>query len=224
MRRRAGMGFFKSALILLALAASAAAGGIHFGLVHPGADAPHPGWVYALIETARDRAIAVRADDVAVPALGAEAQVLNGAGNYAAMCTGCHLAPGMAATELSRGLYPAAPALAGLGAPDPARAFWVIKHGVKASGMPAWGGSMPDEYIWNLVAFLQALPAMDAAQYQALVAASGGHSHGGGEAMPHAAGDPGHADAGGGAHAADGAAAPADEAPADAHDHSTHDH
>ena len=180
------MGFFRSALILLVLIASAVGGTISLGLVEPGADEPHADWVYGLIEVARDRAISVRADDINVPELGSEAQVLNGAGNYAAMCTGCHLAPGMAATELSRGLYPAAPALAERGAPDPARAFWVIKHGVKASGMPAWGGSMPDEYIWNLVAFLQAMPSMDAERYGALVAASSGHSHGGGEAVPHA--------------------------------------
>jgi hypothetical protein len=55
----------------------------------------------------------------------------------------------------------------------------VIKHGIKASGMPAWGKSMGDEYIWGLVAFLQQLPKLDAAGYKTLVASSGGHSHGG---------------------------------------------
>ena len=213
------MGFFRSALILLGLIAAAIVGTVYFGLLEPGADEPHADWVRGLIETARDRAISVRADDVDVPVLGSQAQVLNGAGNYAAMCTGCHLAPGMAATELSRGLYPAAPVLAERGAPDPARAFWVIKHGVKASGMPAWGGSMPDEYIWNMVAFLQALPTMDAERYRTLVAASGGHSHGHETETP--------------AHHADGTRAvanpqgsgePAPAKRADGHDHSTHDH
>lgn len=202
------MGLFKSAVIMLTLAVSAIAGSIYFGLVHPGADEPHSAWVHGLIETTRDRAIAVRARDVAVPVLGGEAQVLNGAGNYAAMCTGCHLAPGMAATELSRGLYPAAPVLAELGAPDPARTFWAIKHGIKASGMPAWGGSMPDQYIWNMVAFLQVLPSMDADRYEALVAASGGHSHGGGESMPHDHETP----------------EASRHERADGHDHSDHDH
>jgi mono/diheme cytochrome c family protein len=138
-----------------------------------------------LIDTARERAIAVRADDVTVPTLGAPDQVKAGAGNYAAMCTGCHLAPGMPPTELSQGLYPAAPALATVGAPDPARTFWIIKHGIKASGMPAWGKSMDDQYIWGMVAFLQQLPTRSPAEYQALVASSGGHAHGGGESMPH---------------------------------------
>lgn len=231
------MGFFRSTLILLALVTAAISGTIYFGLVEPGADEPHADWVHGLIEVARDRAIAVRAGDLDVPVLGSEAQVLNGAGNYAAMCTGCHLAPGMAPTELSRGLYPAAPVLAELGAPDPARAFWVVKHGVKASGMPAWGGSMSDEYIWNMVAFLQAMPSMDADHYRTLVAASGGHSHGGGEAMPHGQEVTGehahgheteapahHADGAGSPAHSENADEPASEKRADEHDHSTHDH
>ena len=35
--------------------------------------------------------------------------------------------------------------------------------GIKASGMPAWGKSMGDEYIWNMAAFIQKLPTLDAA-------------------------------------------------------------
>lgn len=40
---------------------------------------------------------------------------------------------------------------------------------------------MQDEYIWQMVAFMQELPDMSAARYTALVAASDGHQHGGGE-------------------------------------------
>src|SRR3546814_3589572 len=53
------------------------------------------------------------------------------------------------------------------------------------SGIPAWGKNMSDEYIWNMAAFLQQLPDLDEEQYKALVATSGGHSHGGGETQPH---------------------------------------
>jgi hypothetical protein len=57
----------------------------------------------------------------------------------------------------------------------------VLKHGIKASGMPAWGKSMDDRYLWGMVAFMQQFPGMTAAQYSAQVSASDGHSHGGGE-------------------------------------------
>jgi len=114
--------------------------------------------------------------------------VWSGIYNYNAMCTGCHLTPGADETELSKGLYPKPPNLT-KDLVDPAHAFWVIKHGIKASGMPAWGKSMNDEYIWNMAAFLQELPTLNAEQYKALVASSGGHSLGGGETSGHSHAD-----------------------------------
>ena len=169
---------------LLLLAVFAFGGFVWSGVYNIGADDAHTGPVYATLEALRDRSIAVRASKLEVPDLDDPARVTQGAGNYAAMCVGCHLAPSMSGTELSLGLYPAPPDLT-RETVDAAQAFWVIKHGIKASGMPAWGKSMDDAYIWNMVAFLQQLPGMEAAQYQALVASSGGHSHGGGETQPH---------------------------------------
>jgi len=183
------MSFIRSSLILGGAGLLIGAGTIYFGLINPGADEPHSAVVYKLIETTRDRAIAVRADDITVPALTDPAMIKQGAGNYAAMCAGCHLAPGIESTEMSKILYPAPPNLSKLGAPDPARAFWVIKHGVKASGMAAWGTNMKDDYIWGMVAFLKQLPSMTPEQYQTLVLESGGHSHGGGEQVTENHGD-----------------------------------
>lgn len=177
----------KTLLALSALAglgAVAAAGFVWSGVYNVAADDPHTRPVYALTEALRKRSIKARASKLQVPALNDPARIAQGAGNYEAMCTGCHLKPGTAGTELSRGLYPAPPDLTRQTV-DAAEAFWVIKHGIKASGMPAWGKSMEDEYIWNMAAFLQALPKLDAAQYKALVASSGGHSHGGGESGGH---------------------------------------
>lgn len=170
---------------LLVVAALAAAAFVWSGLYGVGADDPHTRPVHALLQSVRDRSIDARAGKLAVPDLTDEARIVQGAGNYDAMCTGCHLKPGLSATELSRGLYPAPPDLTRQHV-DAARAFWVVKHGIKASGMPAWGHSMEDAYIWNMVAFLQRLPDLDATGYQALVDRSGGHSHGGGETDGHA--------------------------------------
>jgi len=151
-----------------------------------GADSAHARPVYSMLETLRERSIATRAGTLQPPAnLNDMALIRQGAGNYDAMCTGCHLGPGIEPTELSRGLYPAPPNLSKAGEFVPSHHFWVIKHGIKASGMPAWGKSMGDEYIWGIVAFLQQLPKLDAARYRALVASSGGHSHGGGESDEH---------------------------------------
>ena len=172
--------------VIVTLCFLAVAGGVFIwsGVYNIGADAPHFKVTYALLETLREHSINNRAGKLEVPDLSDPARVTQGAGNYDAMCTGCHLSPGMAETELSKGLYPSPPNLS-IEAVEIEQAFWVIKHGIKASGMPAWGKSMGDEYIWNMVAFLQKLPTMDAAQYNEMVAHSGGHSHGGGESGEH---------------------------------------
>jgi mono/diheme cytochrome c family protein len=167
--------------VLAFLGAATTAGYIWSGLYNIAADDPHTRPVYAVLEELREHSIDRQARGIPVPDLTDPALLRQGAGNYAAMCVGCHRAPGMDDTELSRGLYPAPPALA-LGTPDdPAHQFWVIKHGIKASGMPAWGRSMDDPYIWGMVALLQQLPKLSPEQYHALVESSGGHSHGGSE-------------------------------------------
>ena len=165
--------------LLVGLAAALAAGFLWSGMYDIGADDHHTRPVYAALETLRDRSIATRAKALSVPDLTDAALIRQGAGNYDAMCAKCHLAPGMDPTELSAGLAPTPPNLAKHAQEDAAEAFWVIKHGIKATGMPAWGKHMRDPYIWDLVAFLRKLPSLSAEQYQAEVAASGGHAHDG---------------------------------------------
>ena len=215
-------GKFTGALIGLVVLALAAGVFVWSGLYNIGADDPHFRTTYVILETLRDRSIEARASKLEVPDLSDPARITQGAGNYNAMCTGCHLSPGMAETELSKGLYPAPPNLSREKV-GPTDAFWVIKHGIKASGMPAWGKSMADDYIWNMAAFLQKLPTLDATQYKEMVAHSGGHSHGGGESgeheHSHAEGDEHH-------HDEDGHADDHDAASTDDHgdDHAEHHH
>ncbi len=143
---------------------------IYVGVYDIGADAPHSKPVHWLIETLRDRSIAVRASGIVVPAdLNDQKRISTGAGLYADMCIGCHLAPGMEKTEISQGLYPPAPELSRPLAHSPAEEFWMIKHGVKLTAMPAWGITHSDELMWDMVAFVRKLPSLSPAQYQAIV-------------------------------------------------------
>jgi mono/diheme cytochrome c family protein len=159
---------------------------VNSGVYSVAADEPHAWPVGWLLETTRKRSIERRAADIVVPDdLSDSERIRRGAGNYDAMCVGCHLRPGLIHSELSRGLSPPPPALAERRLDDPAAAFWVVRHGIKASGMPAWGASMDDHYIWDMVAFMLAMPALDTEAYLALVAASDGHAHGGGEDHVH---------------------------------------
>lgn len=170
--------------VLVALVAVAAVV-IAMGVYNVAADEPHTSLVFRTLEGARERSISVRADEIEAPPLEDPAMVRRGAGNYDAMCVGCHLAPGKADSELRAGLYPMPPDLTKHTHLEPADTFWVIKHGIKSTGMPAWGKSMKDPYIWDLVAFVRTLPSLSAEQYTAEVEASEGHSHGGGESIGH---------------------------------------
>lgn len=166
---------------LLLLIGVAKAAFVWSGAYNVAADEPHWRATERMIEILRVRSIASRTSDITVPELDDEAMIRAGAGNYDAMCAGCHLEPGVASTEQSRGLYPAPPDFTKRGIDDPAAAFWTIKHGIKMTGMPAWGKSMKDDDIWGLVALLGKLWELSPDGYRELVAASGGHRHGGAE-------------------------------------------
>jgi len=48
----------------------------------------------------------------------------------------------------------------------PNQLFWIVRNGVKMTGMPAWGLTQSDAEVWNLVAFLEAMPDLAPADYQ----------------------------------------------------------
>ena len=191
-------------LILLIVISGFAGALLYAGVYNIGADAPHSKAVYMTLDKFRERAIKHHARNLVAPSdLGDPKRIASGAGLYSEMCTGCHLGPGLEKTEMSQGLYPPAPELARGTDHSAAEQFWIVKHGIKLSAMPAWGRSHSDKLIWDMVAFLGALPKLSPAQYQAAVATvPGGHDEmmkdmpemmtapASGEAAPH--GPPGH--------------------------------
>jgi len=170
----------KVALLTVIALVLFAALGVYSGVFNFAADDPHWGITKRLIESARERSIASNADEMKVSVNLKDAKLIaSGAGEYAEMCTGCHLAPGMKDTETRVGLNPRPPSFAEPGAQRaPAQQFWIIKHGLKMTGMPAWGMTHDDKRIWSMVAFLQALPGLTPDAYRELVeAGAGGHHH-----------------------------------------------
>ena len=142
---------------------------VYLGVFNVAADDPHSAAVFVALELARDRSIAMRVRDLQVPALDDPALVAEGAEHYGAMCAGCHLAPDARQSEIRDGLYPQPPDLTQRADVSPAEQFWVVKHGIKMSAMPAWGKSHDDRSIWGIVAFLRRLPDLSPEQYRAMV-------------------------------------------------------
>ena len=160
-------------LVATLVIAGFAAAFIFAGVYNIGADAPHSRMTYTLLDKLRERAIAHHARDIVVPAdLNSAKRIAAGAGLYSEMCTGCHLGPGVEKTEISQGLYPPAPQLAQGINRSAAQQFWIIKHGVKLSAMPAWGRTHSDQLIWDMVAFVRALPTLSPEQYRAAIASA----------------------------------------------------
>jgi mono/diheme cytochrome c family protein/ketosteroid isomerase-like protein len=144
---------------------------IFSGAYNVAADAPHWRATQWLLDAARERSIAVRSSGSTVPPLDDAKLIAMGADHYAEMCTSCHLAPDLQGSELRTGLYPQPPNLVEHGRDhSPEQTFWIIKHGFKMTGMPAWGATHDDHGIWAMVAFLRKLPELSPQAYRALIA------------------------------------------------------
>lgn len=165
------IGVARVSLVIAATLAAVAIGGVVFvgsGIYNIGADDHHTKIVLAIIEQLRERSISVRARAIDPPSLEDPTRIGAGAEHYAALCVGCHLAPGVTKSDIRAGLYPHPPNLSQEDTRDAQRAFWTVKHGIKMSAMPAWGKTLDDAAIWDLVAFVRQMPAMTPETYQQL--------------------------------------------------------
>jgi hypothetical protein len=144
------------------------------------ADVPHSKFVFDGIELFKNYSIHRDSREVSVPNdLDNTERLRRTSGNYEAMCSTCHLKPGIGKSELSKGLYPAPPNLTLTRSnSDAASDFWIIKHGIKGSAMPSWGSvGLTDEEIWDLVAFVQKIPEMTKEKYNNYLRLGFGHRH-----------------------------------------------
>lgn len=143
------------------------------GVYNIAANEKHWAVTNSLIEILRDRSIETYAEDIVAPENINQFKISSEvAANYDEMCSICHLGPGIEATELHLGLYPQPPVFYKAeekhNEHDIKNKFWVIKNGIKLTGMPAWGKSHSDKEIWALVAFINRLSTISARDYREL--------------------------------------------------------
>ena len=104
-----------------------------------------------------------------VPPLDNADLVTLGAAHFQGGCAYCHGAPGIPISPIAQAMLPPPPDLVTTMLPWRDRElFWIIKHGIKYTGMPAWSVQQRDDEVWALAAFLRRLPSLDAAQYRDL--------------------------------------------------------
>jgi len=123
---------------------------------------PEPGKMETLLATKAKHFLvrrASRVDSRSVPP-STEASIAEGDKLFGTDCSECHGNSGRKPTDAGRWMYPRA---ADLGSADVQRysdreLFWIVKNGIRLSGMPAFGRVESEENIWDLVHFIRTLP------------------------------------------------------------------
>ncbi|MGH8728920.1 MAG: c-type cytochrome [Burkholderiales bacterium] len=158
-------------VVLFALVVLGAAGGaafVYFGVYNVAATDNHTAPVYWLLDIAMRRSVKQRAEGIEVPALDDQALIERGFRLYRGECEQCHGGPGVAPEAIALGMTPLPANLVHTAREwQPAELFWVVKHGIKMAGMPAWEFRLPEKDLWAIVAFVRQLPTMAPLEYKA---------------------------------------------------------
>jgi cytochrome c553 len=119
-----------------------------------------------LLDFVKRRSVATHSIGIATPPLDDPALILKGAGHYESGCRPCHGSPGTSLPKIPAGMTPHPPDIrAQVSRWEPAELFYIVKHGIKFTGMPAWPSAHRDDEVWAIVGFLRTLPRLDGAGY-----------------------------------------------------------
>jgi mono/diheme cytochrome c family protein len=152
--------------IIVAIAAAVFFFGGFYSIAATEADPGPVAWVLVHVRTA---SIAHHATDTPPGSLNDPATIRAGAHAFAERgCVNCHGGPGAQWQKFSEGLNPDPPDLKDVvGDLQPSELFWVVKNGIKMTGMPSFGSiGVPDAEIWSIVAFLKKLPTVSEADFK----------------------------------------------------------
>ena len=185
-------GFFVALLILIAVPLILMGTGV-FNMAAtegPGAlETTLAGWTV-------DRSVAIRAPEQINAFENDPAAIEAGMAHYRAMCLQCHGAPNVKSHDFAKGLNPSPPNLADVHKDwTDGELFWITKHGIRMTGMPAWGKTHSDEELWKIVAFVRQLDNLSQSQVAALrEGEQAGHHHEAGHSHDEVAGHDAAAD------------------------------
>lgn len=125
---------------------------------------PHQKVTLAILNEVRERSIAFHSKDVTAPPVVDPSVLLAGQKHFQEICRLCHGAPGFRRERFADTLYPNPPYLGSrdIQSMSDKEIYWVIKNGIKMTGMPAFGRMYHDEELWGIVKTVRSLPASNA--------------------------------------------------------------
>src|SRR5688500_832298 len=163
-------------IIIAAVAASLMVGGFLFawsGVYNIAASQGHWAVVEWILQFGMKNSVKRRAWAIEEPPLDHPDLYVLGAAHFHRACVHCHGAPGVPGDLTAQQALPPPPHLVHDSKEWKDRAlFWIVKHGIKYTGMPAWVVQERDDEVWAVVAFLKRLPQLNAESYRRLSGAS----------------------------------------------------
>jgi cytochrome c553 len=118
---------------------------------------------------AKERSVSTHTLGLEVPSLDEPGLVLKGAGHYETGCRPCHGNPAVPQPRVAWKMTPSPPYLPPrIPEWEADELFYIVKHGIKFTGMPAWPSHLRDDEVWAMVAFLRRFPELDEAEYKRL--------------------------------------------------------
>jgi mono/diheme cytochrome c family protein len=143
-------------LVLIAVIAAGAASQFTLSAL------PEPGRTETFLATKTKHYLVHRSSREGTPPTPADrpTSIKEGDRLFGTECGACHGMSGHNPTDAGRWMYPRAADLTSLEvqAYSDQEFFWIIKNGIRLSGMPAFGRVESDEHIWDLVFYVRALP------------------------------------------------------------------
>jgi cytochrome c553 len=117
-----------------------------------------------LLDFAKVRSVTTHSLPIATPPLDDPSLVQLGMRTYEHGCQRCHGRPGSwPLPAVAAQMTPHPPSLAAqIGRWRPRELFYIVRHGIKFTGMPAWPAAGRDDEVWAVVAYLRTLPALAA--------------------------------------------------------------
>lgn len=126
----------------------------------------HTPMVRWFLDTTMHNAAKRMAADVGPQPASQQLDLAEGGAEYISMCEHCHGGPGVERAEWAKGILPVPPHLTEQAEEwQTEEIFWLVKHGIKATAMPAFGDSHTEATLWNIAAFVKQLPAMTKEEY-----------------------------------------------------------
>lgn len=151
---------------LAVLALGGAAAVVYGGLYNVSATQQHYQPVYSLLEAAMHNSVRLRARNIEPPALDGPQLLQRGAACFRDKCVQCHGGPGVAQGDIGKSMQPLpGPLVDARQRWLPRELYWVTRHGIRMSGMPAWEFRLDERDLWAVVAFMQVLPDLTARQF-----------------------------------------------------------